>query len=179
MFNIKFCLTLLFLLSTQLNAGAGSFKPGPQIKQYGEVAVVQVDMAIPNNAVFKVSFDMGEAADAGKVNRKLNSLARFINMHVAAGVKPENIQLGLVAHGKATYDLLNNKARAAKSLEENSNTALLDQLFANKVKIYICGQTAAYYDIANEDLYPGVEMALSAMTAHALLQQQGYTLNPF
>jgi len=26
---------------------------------------------------------------------------------------------------------------------------------------------------------PGVTMALSAMTAHALLQQDGYTLNPF
>jgi len=28
-------------------------------------------------------------------------------------------------------------------------------------------------------LLPGVEMALSAMTAHAILQQEGYTLNPF
>jgi hypothetical protein len=28
-------------------------------------------------------------------------------------------------------------------------------------------------------ILPGVEMALSAMTAHALLLQQGYTLNPF
>jgi len=28
-------------------------------------------------------------------------------------------------------------------------------------------------------LAPGVEMTLSAMTAHALLQQDGYTMNPF
>lgn len=179
MFKMKFFLPLLILLSAQLSAGAGSFKPGPQIKQFGEAAAVQTDMVIPNNTVFKVSFDMGEAADAGKVNRKFNSLARFINMHVAAGVKPEDIKLALVAHGKASYDLLNNKARVAKSLTENSNSVLLDQLFANNVKIYVCGQTAAYYDIDNKDLYPGVEMALSAMTAHALLQQQGYTLNPF
>jgi hypothetical protein len=33
--------------------------------------------------------------------------------------------------------------------------------------------------VKTEDLLPGVEMALSAMTAHALLQQQGYTFNPF
>jgi intracellular sulfur oxidation DsrE/DsrF family protein len=46
-------------------------------------------------------------------------------------------------------------------------------------RIIVCGQTAAYYDVATEDLLPGVEMALSAMTVHALLQQQGFTLNPF
>ena len=33
--------------------------------------------------------------------------------------------------------------------------------------------------VANEDLLPGIEVGLSAMTAHALLQQQGYTVNPF
>ena len=36
-----------------------------------------------------------------------------------------------------------------------------------------------YYDVAAEDLPDGVELMLSAMTAHALLQQDGYTLNPF
>jgi hypothetical protein len=34
-------------------------------------------------------------------------------------------------------------------------------------------------DIAPEDLLPGVTIGLSAMSTHALLQQQGYTLNPF
>jgi len=34
-------------------------------------------------------------------------------------------------------------------------------------------------DIREADLLPGITMAPSAITAHALLQQQGYTLNPF
>ena len=33
--------------------------------------------------------------------------------------------------------------------------------------------------VGHEDMLPGVEMALSAMTAHAVLQQAGYRLNPF
>jgi len=41
------------------------------------------------------------------------------------------------------------------------------------------GPSSLYYDVATEDLLPGVKMAVSAMTAHALLQQQGYTVNPF
>jgi hypothetical protein len=36
-----------------------------------------------------------------------------------------------------------------------------------------------YYDIGKDDLLPKVELSLSAMTTHAQLQSQGYTLNPF
>jgi intracellular sulfur oxidation DsrE/DsrF family protein len=61
----------------------------------------------------------------------------------------------------------------------NPNGALIDALRAKGVRVIVCGQSAAAYDVQKADLYPGVEMALSAMTAHALLQQQGYTLNPF
>ncbi|MDT3272587.1 DsrE family protein, partial [Shewanella sp. SP2S2-4] len=47
------------------------------------------------------------------------------------------------------------------------------------VKFYICGQSAAYFDLTSTSLLPGVDMALSAMTAHAILAQQGYSENPF
>jgi intracellular sulfur oxidation DsrE/DsrF family protein len=47
------------------------------------------------------------------------------------------------------------------------------------VRFILCGQSGAAYGIRQEDLIPGVETALSAMTAHALLQQRGYTVNPF
>lgn len=47
------------------------------------------------------------------------------------------------------------------------------------MRVILCGQSAAASGIERVDLLPGVEMALSAMTAHALLQQDGYTLNPF
>ena len=50
---------------------------------------------------------------------------------------------------------------------------------SNNDHIILGGQSAAYYEIGVEDLLPGVDMALSAMTAHALLQQDGFTLNPF
>ena len=47
------------------------------------------------------------------------------------------------------------------------------------MRFILCGQSAAAYGITPENLIPGVEMALSAMTAFALLQQNGYTVNPF
>jgi len=47
------------------------------------------------------------------------------------------------------------------------------------VKIFLCGQTAAYRGFATEELHPAVTMALSAMTAHVRLQSEGFTLIPF
>ena len=46
------------------------------------------------------------------------------------------------------------------------------------MRIIICGQSAAAYGVKKSDFHTGVELALSAMTAHALLQQDGYTV-PF
>ena len=170
---------VLYFFSSSVLAGAAAFGPGPQIKGFGEVAKVVQTSPVTKNAQFKVAFDVGKPAEAGKVNRNFNSLARFINMHVAAGVKVENIQLALVVHGKASQDLLNDKARLAKRLGENPSAPLLKALLDNNTQIFLCGQTAAYYDIRNGDLHPGVQMSLSAMTAHALLQQDGFTINPF
>ena len=62
---------------------------------------------------------------------------------------------------------------------ENANAGLIAALIDAGVSIQLCGQTAAYRDIAKSDLLPGVGLSLSAMTAHAELQQRGYSLNPF
>jgi intracellular sulfur oxidation DsrE/DsrF family protein len=47
------------------------------------------------------------------------------------------------------------------------------------VRFILCGQSAAANGVKKADLIEGVELHLSAMTAHALLQQDGYTVNPF
>ena len=72
-----------------------------------------------------------------------------------------------------------NNAYRKNNEADNANVALIMALQKQGVDFYVCGQSAAYYGVKTEDLIPGVKMALSAMTAHALLQQKGYTLNPF
>ncbi len=50
------------------------------------------------------------------------------------------------------------------------------KLMGAGVEFILCGQSAASLGIKKADLIPGVKMALSAITAHALYQQRGYTL---
>ncbi|NNE39678.1 MAG: DsrE family protein [Marinicaulis sp.] len=152
-------------------AGQDAFTLGPVFEEFGPVAPVNVTWEIPNGTVLKHSFDTSDKAADGEVNRTLRSAARFVNMHVRAGVPFEDINVAVIIHGGAVHDV-------AKG-EDNTTAPLVETLVRKGVQIIVCGQSAAYYDVATEDLLPGVDMALSAMTAHAVLQNEGYTVNPF
>ena len=171
-------LLLVFAFSVPLHASLNDFKDGPVIKGFGKNAIV-ASSTVNEDTLLKVAFDVAKGADKGEVNRQFDSLARFINMHVAAGVPIENIQLALVVHGKAGIDLLDNPTYQKAHKLDNPNKALIEALLANNVRVILCGQSAAVYDISLAQLIKGSEMELSAMTAHALLQNNGYTMNPF
>ncbi|MCB1589490.1 MAG: DsrE family protein [Xanthomonadales bacterium] len=156
-------------------AGPADFSTGPRIKGFGAVASVPAATALPADARFKVAFDVAEAGAAGELNRRFDSAARFLNMHARAGLPDQAVQVAIVVHGPAALDLAN----ADKLGHDNPNAELIAALIDAGVSITLCGQTATHRDIGPDDLLPGVQLSLSAMTAHALLQQQGYTLNPW
>ena len=160
-------------------AGEDDFTPGPVFETFGPVAAVSTDFEIPKGVKLKHSFDVSKQAETGELNRTLVSAARFINMHARAGVPIKKINVAVVVHGSAVTDVTNAAHYAEVVGGENANAALIDALTSKGVRVIVCGQSAAYYNVGNEDLLPGVEMALSAMTAHAVLQSEGYTINPF
>lgn len=176
---IKRASTLFALCLISPILSAAGFSTGPVIGNYGGVAEVKQTIPLSGKEQFKVVFDVSDQGDEGKTNRRFESLARFLNMHARAGVPPAQIELALVVHGKAGFDLITNAQYREKFAVDNPNAQLLAELQKRGVQVYLCGQSAAYYGIDNSHLLPGVNMALSAMTANALLQQQGYTLNPF
>jgi intracellular sulfur oxidation DsrE/DsrF family protein len=86
----------------------------------------------------------------------------------------------MVVHGKAASDMTKDSFyQQLNAGQKNANSDLIAQLVRQGVKFYVCGQTAAYYGITPDDLLPGVDMALSALTAHAVLAREGYSVNPF
>ncbi|SFC71304.1 DsrE family protein [Pseudoalteromonas denitrificans] len=178
--NINKLFTLIaFCISFSSFSSPTSFKDGPLIKGFGKHAPVKQQLILNTQDTFKVVFDVSEQGSTDTLNRRFDSLARFLNMHVANGFAPKNIQLALVVHGKAGYDLLNNQSYQARFSKNNPNKQLLQQLLHNKVRIYLCGQSARYFEINNAQLHTGVKMALSAMTAHVVLNNEGYSQNPF
>ncbi|WP_029140180.1 DsrE family protein [Citromicrobium sp. JLT1363] len=162
-------------------AAAQEASYGPVFTEFGPVAdVPDADFAIPEDASFHVAFDVARAAEEGKLNRGFESAARLINMHARAGVEPMENRAAVVVHGAAVLDLLSDDAWVARDRgEANPSGAMVREMIDQGVRFIVCGQSAAGQGVAKSELLPGVELALSAMTAHALLQQQGYTVNPF
>ena len=171
---------ILLACTKPVDAKDGAFTKGPVFTTFGPVATVDTDMPIPAGTQFAVAFDAVDAAKVGETNRTLTTAARFMNMHVAAGVAQDDINLAVVVHGKAAFDMTQDSFYSTKYDDSpNANKEAVSALTEAGVRVIICGQTARYHGIDKSDLLPDVEMALSAMTAHALLAQDGYTLNPF
>lgn len=169
------------LLATAVSAqDMSAFRTGPVFEDFGPHAPVEGVETFASDTEFAHSFDVAKAAEDGGRNRGFESAARFINMHVAHGVTEENIRVAVVVHGKAVHDLLSAEGWAAHDLEgENGSAAMVRAMLDQGVRFIVCGQSAAAYGVTRDELIEGVEMDLSAMTAHAMLQQSGYTVNPF
>ncbi len=136
---------------------------------------------IDYRVVFEINRGAIEAPAGGQAtaNDQLNTVARFLNMHARAGVSPERIHLAAVVHGTAGKDLLDDETYRARYGTANPSAALIKELLAAGVQIILCGQTSMGRDVPRDHLIPGVQLALSAMTALSALQSNGYALNPW
>jgi len=176
--KLMVCVSVVFLSG---NVFAAKPQTGPVIESYGPVFEVPGrSWNLEKNKKYKISMDVSASAESsGDLNRRIESAARFLNLHARNGIKPENMEFVIVVHGSAGKDLLTDKAYQARFEQANPNTEMLNALGEAGVKIYLCGQTAAYRGFSVEELNPAASMALSAMTAHVRLQEEGFTLIPF
>ncbi len=157
--------------SAAQQANREAFSTGLVFEEFGPHAPVETAEPIPSFSRFEIAFDVATAAEEGTRNRGFESAARFMNMHVAAGVPEDRIKLVVVVHGTAAGDLVTGNG--------NGSEAMIRAMMERGVRFIICGQSMAARGVNPDELIEGVETQLSAMTAHALLQQQGYTVNPF
>ena len=173
-------LILAALIAAPAAAQLPAFHPGRVFPDVAPIATIDSDMALPFGAIFKVTYDVTAQSPVGTPNRAFETAPRFINGHVEASVPEGNINVAYVVHGKAIVDLLNPAAYAARNGgKANATAALVAKLLAHRVNFYVCGQSAVGQGIAKADLLPGIKMAISASSAHALLGMQEFTLIPF
>ena len=159
---------------------AAQTKKGPTLTNYGPIMPVkELDVPLPENFNYKAVFDViTTASDIDSHSRRIESVARFINMHTDRGVDLEDISLAVVFHGKAAKDILTDGAYSAKYQTPNPNKELIQSLAKVGVKFYICGQTSDFRGYKRKDILPEVSIALSAMTQLVVLQTKGYALLP-
>ncbi|TKD66297.1 hypothetical protein FBT53_03565 [Flavobacterium sp. ASW18X] len=178
---MKMKLFYLFVLLFGMMLSAQEKATGPIISEFGAVyKISNPDFKTNVESEFKVVFDVySSPKDPNMLNRSIETAARFLNMHSQAGVPAEQLHVALVVHGKAALDVLVSTAYKKRNAVDNPNEPLLHDLLSNKVSVILCGQSANGRGIEKSELIPGVQLALSAMTALIQLQNQGYQLIKF
>ena len=168
---------LLFLAA--LLAAPALATDGPVFMGFGSHTPVAADLVIPRGIVLRHVYDV-TAATPGKRNPGFETAARFINSHVANGVPERDVAVAVVVHGPAIAELTRTAAYAERTKGgSNASEAMVTETLKKGVRFIVCGQAANAMGVKKADLLPGVEVAISASSAHAVLQAQGYSLNPF
>ncbi|MFN2098995.1 DsrE family protein [Altererythrobacter sp. MF3-039] len=149
-----------------------------------EVTVTN-EMELPADATWKHSYDV-IPGEKGEENAGLARAAAFYRIMEDHGVEAERVQIAVVVHGPAIYDVVKDARYAEKyGLDENDepirnpNFNTIAELAARGAEIWVCGVAAKALGVGNDDLLEGVKMAPAAMVANAELQRRGFTLNPY
>jgi intracellular sulfur oxidation DsrE/DsrF family protein len=124
----------------------------------------------------KLVFDLGYQAEKGQVNGGIEEVMRIINLHGAAGVKKENLDVYVVFHGAAAASFLDDDLFNKQFQVSNPNLPLIKQLQDAGVKLVICGQTLGLRNLNISSFPDGTLTAYSAITATSDLVQRGYML---
>ena len=176
----KRCLSVIAIALLACPALAEEATTGPVIDGYGAAfAVADRDVPLVKDHIYRVVYEItAYEGSPNAVNRELDTVARFLNMHGKNGVPTENLQLAVVIHGAALINVLNDTSYQKRFEMKNPNLDLLGKLAAAGVKFYACGQSMGGRGFAKSELASGVQLALSAMTMVHQLQADGYTLQP-
>jgi intracellular sulfur oxidation DsrE/DsrF family protein len=160
---------------------AAQQQTGPIItKGGGHAPVPNPTFEVPKDLDYKVAWDINVGSSKpGELNDAFNVPARFVNQGAAIGVPRSNVHVAVVVHGSAGEELLNNDEYKARKGVDNPNIPLLEEMSKAGIRIILCGQTVASRKMPREKILPFVQVAPSAAWAHAVLQKQGYTINPF
>lgn len=176
---MKYTLVSMLVLSSLL--AFSQKRINPVIKNYGGVfdipyAQEKPDPNIDYNVVIEIE---RESEKPDSLNWALNNVARLINLHAMAGVKPERIHVVIAIHGGAINTVLNNQAYQKKFKMDNPNIGLYEELEKAGVKIVACGQSIVFRKIDRFSMVPQVKIASSMLTTLTSYQMKGYAVLKF
>lgn len=177
----KFPLLLILVVLTFVPVWSQQSKAGPIIEDFGKVYhIQQPDFKLDTTLTYKAVFDVVDTPEGHtKRNKSLETAARFLNMHAQSGIPKTQLKAALVVHSKASKDLLTDTAYEKRFGFKNPNGELIRALLSADVAIIFCGQSSMARGYPKEDLIPGVQLSLSAMTALIQLQNDNYSLIKF
>lgn len=152
----------------------------PMVKGFGGIYEVPNGEKPDDDINYKIVIDLKtNQPDKDQINKGLNNVARMMNLHGLGGVKSENLNVVVVAHGGATEVILNNEAYRQKNGVDNPNLELIDALKKAGAEVYVCGQSLLSRGYEQNEVNQEVTIGLSMLTVVTEHIHKGYKLLVF
>lgn len=180
-FKVVVVLFLFLNCETSLFSQNVNTIQGPAIKEFGRIFPIEnPDLELSSNTEYKVLFDVfTDDSKKTKINPLINTVARFINMHVHQGVPLKNMKIAMVLHGSATRSAVESNAFKKKHGYVNPDDRLIEALVEAGVEVFVCGQSFLAHQYRIDQKSTNVKMALSALTVLTEYQTKGYQIINF
>jgi len=110
----------------------------------------------------------------------VNNIARVMNLHGIEGVSAADLDVKIIVHGPALFDLLSHGNYFEKyRIPKNPNIPVLEALDEAGANIIICGQSLIMRDLGRDEIWDGTLVATSALTTITKNVAEGYVLIKF
>jgi len=151
----------------------------------GVVVVNDIDEKPDPNLDYKIIVDLVSFSESKKNKGKLDSagvnwglaeIGRIYNLHLAAGIPQNKIQIVVAVHANAMQSCFNNEAYQELYKMDNPNLAMVQELSDAGVTFLLCGQSLTWWGFRKDMLLPQVKLTLTAQTTLTSHQMQGFAL---
>ncbi len=172
---------LIFVLSFTVSIGYAQTRIFPAVKNYGGIFEIPYADEKPDPTLdYKIVIEVErENEKPDSLNWALNNVARVMNLHVMGGVPKEKLDVVIVLHGGATYNVMENETYKKKYKTDNPNLLLFKELSKAGVKIFVCGQSLINRKVDRTKMVPEVKIATSMLTTLTTYQMRGYAYLKF
>jgi len=170
------------LFSLAINAGpaihcTGAGAAEPLIPGYGRIALIEHPQMRPDPALdYKVVVNVTRAGENGAPPPELEKVAKLANLLAQYGVPAAHRHIVAVIQGSATMAVLSEAGMKARGKGANLTADLVAKLNAAGVRVDVCSQALAGFKIGQDEVMPGIQVDLSALTTLTTLELQGYAM---
>ncbi|WP_375581095.1 DsrE family protein [Marivirga tractuosa] len=177
--NIYFILILITIFSTSVYAQEAQF---PIVKGYG--GIYEIENAVEQLKEGKQVKIIVELVSGNEKPEDhsfwVNNIARLMNLHGIEGVSPADLDMKVIVHGPAVYDLLSHGNYFEQfRIPKNPNIPVLEALDQAGAAIIICGQSLIMRDLGRNEIWEKTHVATSALTTITKNVADGYVLIKF
>ena len=175
-------LFLLMLLSfSSFYSVIAQNRVSPAVPGFGGIFEIPNPDEKPDaSLIYNIVIDITTASESpNEINPALHNLARMMNLHVAAGVPIENMNVIGVIHSSAIFSALDNKHYQEQYEIDNPNLELIEALKKAGVKLNVCAQSLKARRFERDWVNKEIGISVSALTLVTTYQLKGFAMLKF